>query len=102
MDKEIVLEILQFQFQPQFAQVGTKVMEMETVLSHMNQSFVTLDLLAMDQEVVSLLLFLLLQHAQVDISQTDKEIVFQMLYLKLHVPVDLHLMEKETASGNHH
>jgi hypothetical protein len=25
-----------------------------------------------------------------------------MLYLKLHVPVDLHLMEKETASGNHH
>lgn len=77
-------------------------MEMETVLYHLNQSFVTLDLLAMDQEVASQLLFQLLQHAQVDISQTDKEIVFQMLYLKLHALVDLPLMEKETASGNHH
>jgi hypothetical protein len=99
MDKEIALEILQFQFHLQFAQVDTKAMETETVLSHLNQSFVTLDLLAMDQEVASQLLYQPLQHAQVDISPMDKEIVFQTLYLKLLALVDSPLMEKETASG---
>ena len=78
MEKEIVLVILQFQFHLQFAQVDTKVTEMETVLSHLNQSYVILDLLAMDQEVAFQLLFQPLQLAQVDTSQMDKEIVFQM------------------------
>jgi len=63
MDKEIALEILQFQFHLLFAQVDTKTMETETVLSHLNQPFVTLDLLAMDQEVASQLLYQPLQNA---------------------------------------
>jgi hypothetical protein len=53
----------------------------------------------MDQEVASQLLFQLLHKAQVDISQTDKEIVFQMLSPKLLALVDLPLMEKETVFG---
>jgi len=77
------------------------VMETETVLSHLSQSFAILDMLAMDQEVASQLLFQLLLNAQVDISQMDKEIVFQTLFLKLLAPVDLLLMEKETVFGFH-
>jgi len=101
MDKETVSVILQSLFQLQFAQVDIKVMETETVSSHLNQSFAILDMLAMDQEVASQLLSQLLHNAQVDISQMDKEIVFQTLYLKLLVPVDLLLMEKETVFGFH-
>lgn len=82
MDKETVLVILQFQFHLQFAQVDTRVMEMETVLFHMSQSFATLDLPAMDQEVVFQLSFQLHLHAQVDISPMDKETVFQMFNQK--------------------
>lgn len=99
MDKETVLEILQFQFHPQFVQVDTRVTVMETVLSHMSQSYVTLDLLAMDQEVVFQQSFQLHLHAQVDISQTDKETVFQMFNPKLLVQVDSLQTEKEIASG---
>ena len=99
MDKETVLVILQFQFHLQSAQVDIKVMEMETVLFHMSQSYVTLDLLVMDQEVAFQLLFQLQLHAQVDISQTDKEIVFQMFNQKSLALVDSLQMEKETASG---
>ena len=50
MEKGTVLEIILFQFHRQYAQVVTKVTEMETVLSHLNQSYATLDLSVMDQE----------------------------------------------------
>ena len=78
MDMETVLVILQSQSQAQFAHLITKVTEMETVLSHLSQSYVILDLLAMDQEVAFQLLFQPLQLAQVDTSQMDKDSVFQM------------------------
>jgi hypothetical protein len=79
MEKETVLEILQSLFQLQSAQVDIRAMEMETVLLHGNQLSVTQDLLAMDQEAASQPLFQLYQLAQMDMSQMDKETVFQQL-----------------------
>lgn len=78
MEMVTVLGRLQSQFLHQYAQVDTKVMETETVLPHLNQLYVTLDLLVMDLEAVFQLLFQLLLLAQVNISLMDKETVFQI------------------------
>jgi len=78
MEMESALEILPFLFLLQYVQVDTKVTEMETVLSHLSQLCVTLDLLVTDKEAAFQQLFQHHQLAQVDISQMDKETVFQI------------------------
>jgi hypothetical protein len=59
-------------------QVDTKVTEMEIVYSHLFQLFVILDLLAMDQEIVFLQLLKQHQLVQVNITQMEKETVYQI------------------------
>jgi hypothetical protein len=59
-------------------QVDTKVTEMEIVYSHLFQLFVILDLLAMDQEIAFLQLLKQHQLVQVNITQMEKETVYQI------------------------
>ena len=75
-------------------------MEMETVLPHLFQLYVILDLQAMDKETAFLQSLKLHQLVQVNTTQMEKETVFQTSIEKYRVLKDSQQIRKEIAFGS--